>query len=51
MTSHVRDPALRPPSPAPARPAPVPWTAAAQATLRCPTGCAIGEVLGMVTGS
>lgn len=31
--------------------APATWTAAAQATLHCLTGCAIGEVLGMVIGS
>ena len=30
---------------------PVPWSAAAQATLHCLTGCAIGEVLGMVIGT
>ena len=30
---------------------PVPWTMAAQATLHCLTGCAIGEVLGMVVGT
>lgn len=29
----------------------VTWTAAAQATLHCLTGCAIGEVLGMVAGT
>ena len=51
MTSHVRDPVLRPPGPAPAGPATVTWAAAAQATLHCLTGCAIGEVLGMVIGS
>ena len=51
MISHVRDPVLRPPGPAPAGPAPVTWMAAAQATLHCLTGCAIGEVLGMVIGS
>src|SRR4051812_23455862 len=27
------------------------WTSAAQATLHCLTGCAIGEVLGMVIGT
>jgi hypothetical protein len=27
------------------------WTAAARATLHCLTGCAIGEVLGMVIGT
>jgi hypothetical protein len=27
------------------------WTTAAQATLHCLTGCAIGEVLGMVVGT
>jgi len=31
--------------------APVTWGAAAQATLHCLTGCAIGEVLGMVIGT
>jgi hypothetical protein len=51
MTSHVRDPVLHPPGQAPARPAPVPWSAAAQATLHCLIGCAIGEVLGMVIGT
>jgi hypothetical protein len=30
---------------------PVSWGAAAQATLHCLTGCAIGEVLGMVIGT
>jgi hypothetical protein len=30
---------------------PVPWSMAAQATLHCLTGCAIGEVLGMVIGT
>ena len=29
----------------------VPWSTAAQATLHCLTGCAIGEVLGMVIGT
>jgi hypothetical protein len=29
----------------------VTWSAAAQATLHCLTGCAIGEVLGMVIGT
>ena len=48
MTSHVRDPALRPPSPAAP---PVSWAAAARATLHCLAGCAIGELLGMVIGS
>ncbi|MFF9163077.1 DUF4396 domain-containing protein [Streptomyces longwoodensis] len=28
-----------------------PWATAAQATLHCLTGCAIGEVLGMVVGT
>jgi hypothetical protein len=32
-------------------PAPVSWSTAAQATLHCLTGCAIGEVLGMVVGT
>src|SRR5688572_18450127 len=30
---------------------PVTWGVAAQATLHCLTGCAIGEVLGMVIGT
>jgi hypothetical protein len=30
---------------------PTTWAAAAQATLHCLTGCAIGEVLGMVAGT
>jgi hypothetical protein len=30
---------------------PTTWAAAAQATLHCLTGCAIGEVLGMVIGT
>ena len=29
----------------------MPWPAAAKATLHCLTGCAIGEVLGMVIGT
>ena len=29
----------------------VPWSTAAQATLHCLTGCAIGEVAGMVVGA
>jgi hypothetical protein len=29
----------------------VPWSTAAQATLHCLTGCAIGEVAGMVIGT
>ena len=33
-----------------ARPA-VPWSTAVQATLHCLTGCAIGEVAGMVVGT
>jgi len=32
-------------------PGPVSWSTAAQATLHCLTGCAIGEVLGMVIGT
>ena len=31
--------------------APVPWSVAAAATLHCLTGCAIGEVAGMVIGT
>ena len=34
-----------------ARPAAVGWPVAAEATLHCLTGCAIGEVLGMVIGT
>ncbi len=34
-----------------ASPQPTTWTAAAQATLHCLTGCALGEVLGMVIGT
>ena len=34
-----------------APPAAVRWPVAAQATLHCLTGCAIGEVLGMVIGT
>jgi hypothetical protein len=33
------------------QPAPATWSMAAQATLHCLTGCAIGEVLGMVIGT
>lgn len=33
------------------RPQPASWAAARQATLHCLTGCAIGEVLGMVIGT
>ena len=29
----------------------VPWSVAASATLHCLTGCAIGEVLGMIIGT
>lgn len=32
-------------------PSPATWAMAAQATLHCLTGCAIGEVLGMVVGT
>jgi hypothetical protein len=35
----------------PHHPAPATWSMAAQATLHCLTGCAIGEVLGMVIGT
>ncbi|MBZ6141228.1 DUF4396 domain-containing protein [Streptomyces olivaceus] len=31
--------------------APVPWSTAARATLHCLTGCAVGEILGMVVGT
>ena len=48
MVSDVREQAARPADQAAAARAPVPWPAAAQATLHCLIGCAIGEVLGMV---
>jgi hypothetical protein len=51
MADHVRDPVLQRPERATASQARVPWTTAAQATLHCLTGCAIGEVLGMVIGT
>jgi hypothetical protein len=35
----------------PAAGSPVPWSQAATATLHCLTGCAIGEVLGMIIGT
>ncbi|MCM8549146.1 DUF4396 domain-containing protein [Streptomyces sp. STCH 565 A] len=31
--------------------APAPWSTAARATLHCLTGCAVGEILGMVVGT
>jgi hypothetical protein len=51
MSGHVRDPVLGRTAPTAASTAPVPWTTAAKATLHCLTGCAIGEVLGMVIGT
>ena len=51
MADRVRDPALRRSGWAAAGRAPVPWPVAARATLHCLTGCAIGEVLGMVIGT
>ena len=51
MSSDVRERAVCPPAQAAAARPPVPWRAAAQATLHCLTGCAIGEVLGMVIGT
>ena len=39
------------PGPATHDAGPVSWRSAAQATLHCLTGCAIGEVLGMVIGT
>lgn len=51
MANDVRERAVRQPAQAPAARAPVPWPAAAQATLHCLIGCAIGEVLGMVIGT
>ncbi|MET9192162.1 DUF4396 domain-containing protein [Streptomyces olivaceus] len=32
-------------------PAPASWSTAARATLHCLTGCAVGEILGMVVGT
>ncbi len=46
MTQHVAPSAHQH-----ARSGAVPWSMAAQATLHCLTGCAIGEVLGMVIGT
>ena len=51
MSGHVHDPVLDRTAPTAAGTAPVPWPAAAKATLHCLTGCAIGEVLGMVIGT
>jgi Domain of unknown function (DUF4396) len=51
MADHVRDPVMGRAAPAAAGTAPVPWPSAAKATLHCLTGCAIGEVLGMVIGT
>lgn len=51
MASDVRERAVRPGVQEAAAMAPVPWPAAAQATLHCLIGCAIGEVLGMVIGT
>jgi hypothetical protein len=51
MVDYVRDPVAGRTAPAAAGTAPVPWPAAAKATLHCLTGCAIGEVLGMVIGT
>lgn len=51
MASDVRERAVRPGVQEAAARAPVPWPAAAQATLHCLIGCAIGEVLGMVIGT
>jgi hypothetical protein len=51
MSGHVHGPVLDRIAPTGAGHAPVPWPAAAKATLHCLTGCAIGEVLGMVIGT
>jgi len=40
-----------PPAAASGPPPRVPWSTAARATLHCLTGCAIGEILGMVIGT
>ena len=48
MQPHPTHPA---PWSAPGGPGPGSWRSAAQATLHCLTGCAIGEVLGMVIGT
>ncbi|WKD35050.1 DUF4396 domain-containing protein [Streptomyces xanthophaeus] len=51
--SHGHGPAHEHHAPAPAHGAggPVTWGMAARATLHCLTGCAIGEVLGMIIGT
>ncbi|MBZ6108078.1 MULTISPECIES: DUF4396 domain-containing protein [Streptomyces] len=41
MHAHIHTPAH----------APAPWSTAARATLHCLTGCAVGEILGMVVGT
>jgi Domain of unknown function (DUF4396) len=51
MSGHVHDSVLDRIAPTGADPAPVPWPTAAKATWHCLTGCAIGEVLGMVIGT
>jgi uncharacterized protein DUF4396 len=43
--------ASQPPTAAGGPPPRVPWSTAALATLHCLTGCAIGEILGMVIGT
>ncbi|MEU9125574.1 DUF4396 domain-containing protein [Streptomyces sp. NPDC048506] len=50
--THHRHPAAAHPEHAHRQPhGPVGWATAARATLHCLTGCAIGEVLGMVIGT
>ena len=44
-------PARAAPAAAGGPPPRVPWSTAALATLHCLTGCAIGEILGMVIGT
>ena len=51
MSGHVHDSVLDRIAPTGAGTAPVPWPAAAKATLHCLTGCAIGEVLATVIGT
>jgi hypothetical protein len=46
----VHDPSVHPPRQDDGR-RPTSWAAARQATLHCLTGCAIGEVLGLVIGT
>jgi len=51
MTDHAKHRVEEHLGPAPAGTAAGSWSVAAQATLHCLTGCAIGEVAGMVIGT